>query len=503
MRASGLQGDASPEIIEILDDDTTAFGDRAPSHTMHDAGGPRWIGPAAATALVALIGYGVATSASTPSAPKAATITTSTVVTSTTQPPPPTTAPPLVPAYAAEPPAGFTAVYAKRLSAVPSDVVVGPAVAYELWGTADASATNGRWFSVSIDSYGDAGFYGDNAYRTTVGGLTAVVPPSDDGRKTVQFTPDHFTHVTVTTFGWDDQQLARLVAAIGVQAGAVTFADTWFAADHSKLTTVAPWTGVFTQPVEQIVYAVAGGSQQVSVGVNPIGSQSPGGADRDTALRFELVHRTPFEVDGHSAIAGVTAEHPPFEPGGTSQATWVDGDNIVTVTSDLPLSQVIAFARTVHRVPDSEWKDFEAEPQVPSVEPTSNDQPTSPLPVSFGTDATGKTWTIEAGTWNDSFTYWQEGGSGWIGSHGGGSAKIAPHVDSTRTYVTAELPRAVAATAELRVNRDGLDTVVVPFTDIGPNLDRTLAAYVFSEPVQYTAEIVAPDGTVLATWPSP
>ena len=47
VRATGLQGDASVEIIDIIDDDINAFGNRAPSTTIHDTGGPRWIGPPA------------------------------------------------------------------------------------------------------------------------------------------------------------------------------------------------------------------------------------------------------------------------------------------------------------------------------------------------------------------------------------------------------------------------------------------------------------------------
>jgi hypothetical protein len=54
----------------------------------------------------------------------------------------------------------------------------------------------------------------------------------------------------------------------------------------------------------------------------------------------------------------------------------------------------------------------------------------------------------------------------------------------------------------LHIARAGLDPVIAPFNDIDPSLDRTFAAFAFSEPVQYTAQIVAADGTVLATWPS-
>ena len=81
--------------------------------------------------------------------------------------------------------------------------------------------------------------------------------------------------------------------------------------------------------------------------------------------------------------------------------------------------------------------------------------------------------------------------------------RSTPFVDSHRTYVLADLPRSIAPTAQLVVTRAGLDPVAVDFNDIDPNLDRTFAAYAFSEPGLYSAQIVAADGTVLASWPSP
>ena len=53
------------EIIQLIDDDSDAFGDRRRTATSSDTGGPRWVGPVAAAALVGLIGFGVVTSAST------------------------------------------------------------------------------------------------------------------------------------------------------------------------------------------------------------------------------------------------------------------------------------------------------------------------------------------------------------------------------------------------------------------------------------------------------
>ncbi len=63
----------SLEIIEIIDDEPDAFGDRYDGATTSETTGPRWAGPVAAAALLGLIGFGVATS--TGSAPKTAPIT--------------------------------------------------------------------------------------------------------------------------------------------------------------------------------------------------------------------------------------------------------------------------------------------------------------------------------------------------------------------------------------------------------------------------------------------
>ena len=40
VKASGLQGEALPEMIEILEDDTDPFGDRATDTTIVDMVGP-------------------------------------------------------------------------------------------------------------------------------------------------------------------------------------------------------------------------------------------------------------------------------------------------------------------------------------------------------------------------------------------------------------------------------------------------------------------------------
>ena len=131
------------QVIELIDDDSDAFGDRQRTGTSNDTGGPRWIGPVAAAALAGLIGYGVITSASTNGAPKTASITTTTVAsTPTTRPDPASSVVPAVADayYAADPPPEFTVQYA---NVQPLDHAPFQGYGYELWATPDASASSG------------------------------------------------------------------------------------------------------------------------------------------------------------------------------------------------------------------------------------------------------------------------------------------------------------------------------------------------------------------------
>ena len=135
----------------------------------------------------------------------------------------------------------------------------------------------------------------------------------------------------------------------------------------------------------------------------------------------------------------------------------------------------------------------------------SNVDQGTPMPVAFGTDSASEPWKIDVvvQTFADQqqiLWQWDTNALGWPGDTI--TAKISTAVDDRRTYVLASLPRAVAATATLQVTRDGFDSVPVPFNDIGADLDSTFAAYVFNEATPYTAQIIGPDGAVLAAWPS-
>jgi hypothetical protein len=503
VRATGLQGDASPEIIEILDDDTNAFGNRASTLTSQDNGGPRWVGPVAAAALVGLIGYGVATSASTNSLPRSAPVTSSTIATTSTVPATSTTIPaPPVPYYAADLPREFS-VQAADMQ-LQGDGGYFSSGDFALFATEGASAGSGRWFSISSFPGGQQSIYATDAYRVLTDRGSVAISHLPSGQSTAQFSPDRSTAVTLTALGWGDEDLVRLAESIVIgRSGALRFSDSALVSDHRLLSSVDPWTALQGFPVEQVYYTTA---DSPTGGIGILVSQRPsareGGAtlDRQVALRFFLDNATSFEVDGHVAVAGSALGIP-----GYVMATWIAGDHIVTVSGTMSVPQLIAMARTVHPVSADEWHGMQFQAANNGGNNNFGDyEETQPAPVSFGTDAEAESWIIRAGIGsfaNQEHVSWQWNDNGF-GSDVDSTAKISTVVDSRRTYVLADLPRAVAAKAELHIARAGLDLVVTPFNDIDPSLDRTFAAYAFSEPVQYTAQIVAPDGTVLAAWPS-
>ncbi|MEP7204395.1 MAG: hypothetical protein ABI894_17415 [Ilumatobacteraceae bacterium] len=502
VKATGLQGDADLEIIEILDDDVGAFGDRPHNVTIHDTGGPRWVGPVAAAALVALLGYGIATSASsgapkvTPSPSTTAHAPASTLPnpTTTTEPPPP------VPYYAADPPRAFSIQYAD-LQPLSSNYY-GPGK-YKLWATAGATATSGSWFSIETVIGGSSSIYATNAYRVQSGEQSIAISHMPTGQSVAQFSVQTPVAVTLTSFGWSDEDLVGLAQSFTAEGNDVTLADPSAFPDYQLISSVTPWLAVQGMPIEQIYYAskddVNGG---FALGVSPRQDADQGGAtlDRQIALRFLLDRATPFDVDGHVAVAGTVIGIRDY-----ALASWIAGDHIVTISGYMSVPELIALARTVHTVTKDQWDGMQFQAARHASDNNFGDFEQSPMAsVAFGTDTEANPWTIDVSIYtlpNQQQVTWQWNGNGF-GSTAEAAAQINTVVEGQRTYVLADLPRAVAPTGHLQITRAGLDPVMVPFNDISAEYDRTFAAYAFSEATQFTAQILGADGAVLASWPS-
>jgi hypothetical protein len=503
VKASGLQGDTSLQMIEIIDDDDTdPFGDRAPDPTATDGSGRRWVGPVAAVALVAIIGYGVVTSASSSGVPKvAAPVSTIAPAPRTTVAPTTTIAPPVVPYYSADPPREFSVQYADFVDSGRNPP--NPAGNYQLWATPDATGSSGSWFSIYSLPDGSNSLYLVDAYRLQPSGQPMAISHNSTGQSVVQFSVNRSVSITLTAFGWTDADLVQLAQSIVASGDDVSVADPSLIDGYQLVTSVQPWVAVQGNPAEQLFYASNTNPDRgigVTVALRPPTNAGGATLDRQIALRFLLDHQTPFAVDGHLAVAGLTTDQRDF-----ALASWIAGDHVVTVSAAMSVPELIAVARTVHEVSFEAWSGMQFQAaRYDSDNNFGNYQETAPLPVSVGTDATGETWSV--GVSIATYPKHREVTWHWDGNLSGGpvddAATIRTLVNNNRTYVLAVLPRAVAATAQLTITRDGLDPVSVPFSDIDGSFDRTFSAYVFSEPTPYTAQIIGEDGAVLATWPS-
>jgi len=220
-----MKADDSPPVVEIIDDDADPFGEPTPSHTVEDTGGRRWVGPVAAAALIAIVGYGIATSASS-GAPKVAPAPTTTTLvhpTTTTVPgsprPTSTVAPtPRIGYYAATPPDDYTIAFADA-----GEVGRGffPGI-YELWATDGSSSTEGSWFSVQTQPGSP---FAVDAYRVQTDSLSIAISHTSTGLAMASFPATEAGSVTITALGISDDDLVRLAQSVRIGRATMSIAD--------------------------------------------------------------------------------------------------------------------------------------------------------------------------------------------------------------------------------------------------------------------------------------
>ncbi len=473
--AIAMKTEPVPEIIALIDNDgDDGFGDRAPNTTISDSGGPRWAGPIAAAALVAAVGYGVVTFA----------------ISSGAKPAPPTF-------YVADPPAGFTMHIAETFGTGGSTADPTSRAPAELWATADATPTAGAWFAVSVGTHHSTG---RNSYRTVVGDIEVVVERDPlSGQSRLSFTKDG-DGLEITAFGWFDRQLRRLVSSVGVDSSGIHYGDKFFATDHKLILLADPASALLGLPVALVGYATAVPAALAESFTITVSSDNI--LDRTRAARFMLTNTTSFAVGDLQATIGRSAADPTV-----SIAQWHDGQRLITMRGNLAAQRLVAIAQTVHPGTGATVKKL-----LESVSPAVAEALTvEPRTIVSGMLADGWGWAIQVSPRNPDDA--NAGYLWWIGQPGdstrptetlpsqaGAAPSIETVVEHGRTYVLAKVPRSVTG-AQLHINPNGLPSAVTRLLDIDPDLADQFAAYVFLEPVPFTAQIVDGSGQTLVSWP--
>jgi hypothetical protein len=473
-----------PDLVEMIDDDVDLFGDRVQATPVREPRGntPRWVGPVAAAALLAVVGYNVVSSAvrATPKLKHDPNV--------------------VEPDYfVADAPAGFDLYLAEGGGAAgaPADDFAesGPA---QLWATVDASATSGSWFVVSQGSHHATG---RNSYRTIVDGFEVVIEhdPSS-GQTRVSFTKDG-QPLEITAFGWVDRQLLRLVRSVSVASSVIQYTNPFFTTDHHPLLDADPATALFGQPVSRVGYSTAVPpvlAEHFTITVAD--DRHP--TDRATVTKFALTGVSPLTLGDRSAIVGRSSADPAM-----SVVQWNDGQRLITVLGNIDPDRLTAIAGTIHQGSASAIRKQLGSRAIPALQK-------QPDTIASGMLADGWAWAIQVSN-APTADKGAEGYLWWIAQPGdsirpteirpslpAGAPTIETMVEHGRTYVVAKVPRAMTG-AVLHINPTGLPTALSPLFDVDPKFADEFTATVFDEPVPFTAQIVDGNGTTVAFWPPP
>ncbi|MEY2580467.1 MAG: hypothetical protein QOE09_316, partial [Ilumatobacteraceae bacterium] len=447
------------------------------------SGGSRWLGPVAAAALVALVGYSVISSAIT--SHKAST---------------PPTPNPIVPQYyVADPPPGFKMYLAEQRGESQTTAAdFTEAGSAQLWATVDASATSGSWFVIAQGSHHATG---QNSYRTLVDDSEVIVehdPASGESR--LSFIKDG-NQLEIYSRGWVDRQLIRLVRSVGIDQSEIHFADPFFATDHRRILNSDPATALFGMPVARVGYATG---VPVSLAQNfTITVSRDNVVDPTDVAKFAIVQEATFAINGVTAVVGKTADDPAL-----SIVQWRDGKWLITMRGNLDAARMQAIAKTVHKSADDTVRRQRDTTFPASVSATQ----AVPHNVVSGMLSDGWGWAIKVSARDSADP--TAGYLWWIGQPGdtaapseirpslpSGAPTIEMFVEHGRTYVLAKVPRSMTG-AELHVSPTGRPSTVSPLFDVDPSLADQFTAVVFFEPVPFTARIVDSDGMTVAAWPT-
>jgi hypothetical protein len=478
-----MKTDVAPEIVEVIDDDYDVFGYGVATHSVDNSGvQSRWVGPAAAVALLALVGYGVATSA-----------TESSITTPVTP-----VAPELIDAvyYVADPPPAFSMYLAESRDSAGNTDLIEPGAA-ELWATPNATATTGSWFVASRDHPPTTS---RNSYRKIVDGIEVIIEHDPEtGQARLSFTKNGIA-MGITSFGWIDRQLIRLVRSINFDNGAIGFSDGFFTPDHRRIARADPAAAMFGVPVTRVGYTTGLPTELADSFTITVAADS---VDHASALRFAMADISSLTIGGQPAIIGRAAADPTV-----SIAQWHDGERLITIRGDLDAERLEAVANTVHQGSDSAVQ-FQLAATNSGVARALQVEPQT---VVSGMLSDGWPWSVELSLLSP-----DDPGAGylwWIAQPGdsarpsetqpslpGDQPRIDTLVEHGRSYVLASIPRSMAG-AELHVNPTGLPSIVTPLRDIDPAFPAEFAASVFLEPVPFTAQIIDADGRTVASWPT-
>lgn len=532
-------GDGRADEIEFLTPDARVFGPgdggavfvgldtddlRAAEGPDDDAEHPRWVSLVAGLVVAAVIAGGVVAASPWDGGTEASTPTTSPrsviapiggddVTGGDVVPSAPSTG------WVFDPlPSGFTVADAWTTSAAGTVAARGWS---EVWATADATAVDGRWFSITLLP-APAALMGDGI-RVDLGGRTAIVGTADTGRLTLSAPlsqSDTSQSIGITSSGFTVEELTALAASIGIDADRPQLVDdrpvfrdpslvegfelvasapsdeelidryAWGASTSSTAyvsgTTDGPTIQIDTAPVDRVL--------------EPLGRLTIG-----PVRIFPDSASVPADFTGRDLVIGVS-------PSGSDPAIiarWHTDDagppTTITVRTTLPLGELFELLPTLRRTTIDEWRAVRrrvrdaqdaATTGIAAVEPSRQ----SLVPVASGVVNGRDEWRVSIDPATDFFEIRDPD---LVMSLFGDGAPLRVVTSMRATYVIARSD--TGGWVRVRFDGDADGTALPPSQPLQQvvatdgTVTTMVAAVAFEGFGPYTIELVGPDGVVVDT----
>lgn len=380
------------------------------------------------------------------------------------------------PRFVVDPPSGWSVYSADLLS--PAD----DSTWFGLWAGPGSSATSGRWMSVTVAPARRPPEAIVDATRSVIGGFESSSPIADPGLRRV-VVPLAESWATLVARGLDDATLVSIAAGMtpaparGEPPGVRAPTDLVFVAGGADLASL-----IGGDPLSEVLYSAdATGTTPIDVTLT-VGSGSEADLVRAVVPYFL---RDPI-------ISGGSWVGERFDRPGQHVLGWTLGAFAFTLEGPVEVNILRSFASTIRRASSAEWEQllYSRRPGVRLGELVQ---------VAAGTTTDGHGWTAGVRiAERDGITLF-----GWAAApldtpEGPpyGARPVQAFPDATQvtslvipgaTYVFASTP-SIGGRPMLRISV-GDRTVEVPFVAAGPRSPMLVAAYAFSEPVGFQAEV--------------
>lgn len=398
-----------------------------------------------------------------------------------------------------------------------------PETVFALFGTPDTEFGDGPWLSIDIAPMQASGTFNairwmrDNtgmqakAEAVDVNGLDGARGDDWNAMDLLVFGPLEGGVVSIRSQGVAPETVLTYARGLRVVDGIAVLAENTVTTSIPLLATSSTGSGYWGfiygngNDSSNVSYTDTSGNGNGAVNIN---TSRPPAADPFPVIRFLLDEPRDATVHGQPAVVGT--QDATFGGVEDTLVAWIEGGRYVVVSAPLGHDELLELAESVRPANDNEWSDLQDEAQE-NQERMNIGNGSDPFAdgtflVGAGNTSDGSRWRIEANFDHDVYAVCYSAASNRgmgcssgsepsdavlerAGDFGFGFSGVVAFVD--RSHPDARL--------EIVLGEPGSDTepIVIPLHDIDASFPGPGAAWAGSTNLDYTANLVDGDATVL------